>query len=176
MHLFPNPKTVYGGYDKLQDFLSKKSLSYQTFEGDGVAKPVTHINDAIIVGWDEAKLMSAALKAITGARAEAGGDQRADVDPAGVHPARLRDDGLRSDRRVPRRLFPARIRYTSMSLPYHIGNRWFRMLPLTATALVATKGDIFAGLWRTVIVAAITALRSASSSSARTATTGSTRS
>jgi hypothetical protein len=44
-----------------------------------------------------------------------------------------------------------------MSLPYHIGNGWFGgMLPLTAAALVAAKGDIFAGLWYPVIVAAIT--------------------
>ena len=54
-------------------------------------------------------------------------------------------------------LFPTRIRYTSMSLPYHIGNGWFGgMLPLTATALVAANGDIFAGLWYPVIVAAVT--------------------
>jgi hypothetical protein len=54
-------------------------------------------------------------------------------------------------------LFPARIRYTSMSLPYHIGNGWFGgMLPLTAAALVAAKGDIFAGLWYPVVVSAIT--------------------
>ena len=54
-------------------------------------------------------------------------------------------------------LFPARIRYTSMSLPYHIGNGWFGgMLPLTAAALVAAKGNIYAGLWYPVIVAAIT--------------------
>ena len=45
-------------------------------------------------------------------------------------------------------LFPTRIRYTSMSLPYHIGNGWFGgMLPLTATALVAANGDIYYGLW-----------------------------
>ena len=54
-------------------------------------------------------------------------------------------------------LFPARIRYTSMSLPYHIGNGWFGgMLPLTAAALVAANGNIFAGLWYPVIVAGIT--------------------
>ena len=54
-------------------------------------------------------------------------------------------------------LFPARIRYTSMSLPYHIGNGWFGgMLPLTAAALVAAKGHIYAGLWYPVIVSAIT--------------------
>jgi hypothetical protein len=54
-------------------------------------------------------------------------------------------------------LFPARIRYTSMSLPYHIGNGWFGgMLPLTAAALAAANGNIYAGLWYPVIVAAIT--------------------
>jgi hypothetical protein len=54
-------------------------------------------------------------------------------------------------------LFPTRIRYTSMSLPYHIGNGWFGgMLPLTATAVVAATGNIFAGLWYPIIVAGIT--------------------
>jgi MFS family permease len=54
-------------------------------------------------------------------------------------------------------LFPARIRYTSMSLPYHIGNGWFGgMLPLLATSIVATSGSIYAGLWYPIIVAAIT--------------------
>jgi sugar phosphate permease len=54
-------------------------------------------------------------------------------------------------------LFPTKIRYTSMSLPYHIGNGWFGgMLPLTAAALVAAQGNIFAGLWYPVIVAGIT--------------------
>jgi Sugar (and other) transporter len=54
-------------------------------------------------------------------------------------------------------LFPTRIRYTSMSLPYHIGNGWFGgMLPLTATALVAANGNIYYGLWYPIIVAAMT--------------------
>jgi hypothetical protein len=54
-------------------------------------------------------------------------------------------------------LFPAKIRYTSMSLPYHIGNGWFGgMLPLLATAIVASVGDIYAGLWYPIIVAAAT--------------------
>jgi hypothetical protein len=51
-------------------------------------------------------------------------------------------------------LFPTRIRYTSMSLPYHIGNGWFGgLLPTTAFAMVAATGDIFYGLWYPVIVA-----------------------
>lgn len=52
-------------------------------------------------------------------------------------------------------MFPTRIRYTSMSLPYHIGNGWFGgLLPTTAFAMVAATGDIFYGLWYPVIVAA----------------------
>ncbi len=55
-------------------------------------------------------------------------------------------------------LFPARIRYSSMSLPYHIGNGWFGgFLPVTAFAIVAATGDIYAGLWYPVVVAALTA-------------------
>ena len=54
-------------------------------------------------------------------------------------------------------LFPTRIRYSSMSLPYHIGNGWFGgFLPAISTALVLDKGSIFAGLWYPVIIAAIT--------------------
>jgi MFS family permease len=54
-------------------------------------------------------------------------------------------------------LFPTRIRYTSMSLPYHIGNGWFGgLLPATAFAIVASTGDIYAGLWYPVIFASIT--------------------
>ncbi|WP_224369545.1 MFS transporter [Hyalangium versicolor] len=54
-------------------------------------------------------------------------------------------------------MFPTRIRYTSMSLPYHIGNGWFGgFLPTTAFAIVAATGDIYSGLWYPIIVAAIT--------------------
>ena len=54
-------------------------------------------------------------------------------------------------------LFPTRIRYTSMSLPYHIGNGWFGgFLPATAFALVAASGNPYSGLWYPVIVATMT--------------------
>ncbi|MGN7917240.1 MFS transporter [Lysobacter sp. 22409] len=54
-------------------------------------------------------------------------------------------------------LFPTRIRYTSMSLPYHIGNGWFGgFLPFTAFAIVAATGNIYSGLWYPIIVAAMT--------------------
>lgn len=54
-------------------------------------------------------------------------------------------------------LFPTRIRYTSMSLPYHIGNGWFGgFLPTTSFAIVAATGDIYSGLWYPIIIAAMT--------------------
>jgi hypothetical protein len=53
-------------------------------------------------------------------------------------------------------LFPTRIRYTSMSFPYHIGNGWFGgLLPLLATAIVAKSGNIYAGLWYPIIVSIV---------------------
>jgi MFS family permease len=159
VHLFPNPKTVYSDCDRIQDFLSKRSLSYTTVDAAPDAKPTTRINDQIVDGWDEPKL-SAALKTLG-------------------YPATAKAD----DVNVPMlillvflqvlyvtmvygpiaaflvELFPTRIRYTSMSLPYHIGNGWFGgMLPLTAAAIVAANGNIYAGLWYPVIVAALTAV------------------
>jgi hypothetical protein len=120
-------------------------------------KPITKINDVVIEGWDEAKL-SATLKTMG--------------YPATANPEEIN---------VPMlillvwiqlvyvtmvygpiaaflvELFPTRIRYTSMSLPYHIGNGWFGgMLPLTAAAMVAATGNIYAGLWYPVVVAAVT--------------------
>ncbi|THD13143.1 MFS transporter [Pseudofulvimonas gallinarii] len=54
-------------------------------------------------------------------------------------------------------LFPTRIRYTSMSLPYHIGNGWFGgFLPTTAFAVVLLTGNIYSGLWYPIIVAGMT--------------------
>jgi MFS family permease len=156
VHLFPNPKTKYSECDKVQDFLSKRSLSYETTEGDAGAAPVTRIGDTVIRGWDEAKL-AATLKSLG--------------YPAKANPAEIN---------VPMlillvfiqivyvtmvygpiaaflvELFPTRIRYTSMSLPYHIGNGWFGgMLPLTTAAVVAATGNIYAGLWYPVIVAGV---------------------
>ena len=51
-------------------------------------------------------------------------------------------------------LFPTRIRYSGMSLPYHIGNGWFGgFLPPTAFAIAASTGDIFSGLWYPIVIA-----------------------
>ena len=54
-------------------------------------------------------------------------------------------------------MFPTKIRYTSMSLPYHIGNGWFGgFLPATSFAIVASQGDIYSGLWYPIIIAMVT--------------------
>jgi hypothetical protein len=53
--------------------------------------------------------------------------------------------------------FPTRIRYTSMSLPYHIGNGWFGgFLPAISFSIVAAQGNIYSGLWYPIIIAAMT--------------------
>jgi MFS family permease len=159
VHLFPNPRTRYSDCDRIQDFLSKRSLSYETTAGQAGAKPITTINGVTIEGWDEVKL-TATLKAL---------GYPATADPSAVNVGALillvfiqviyvtMVYGPIAAFLV--ELFPTRIRYTSMSLPYHIGNGWFGgMLPLTAGALAAANGNIFAGLWYPVIVAAVTFL------------------
>jgi MFS family permease len=157
VHLFPNPKTQYSDCDKVQDFLSKRSLSYETTEGEPGAKPVTRIGDTVVIeGWDGPKL-TAALKSLGYPEAA----NKADINVPmlillvfiqvlyvtmvyGPIAAFLVE------------LFPTRIRYTSMSFPYHIGNGWFGgMLPLTAAAVVAASGNIYAGLWYPIIVAGL---------------------
>jgi MFS family permease len=155
-HLFPNPLTHYTDCDKVHDFLAKRSLAYTTKDGAAGTAPVTRIRDTVIQGWDEAKL-TATLKTL---------GYPAKASPADVNAAMLillifiqliyvtMVYGPIAAFLV--ELFPTRIRYTSMSFPYHIGNGWFGgMLPLTATALGIAYGNVYVGLWYPVIVAAI---------------------
>jgi MFS family permease len=157
VHLFPHPKTVFTDCDRAQDLLAKRSLSFTSIEGAEGAKPITKINGIEIVGVDEPKLVTT-LAAL---------GYPAKPNPADINMPMLivlvfiqvifvtMVYGPIAAFLV--ELFPARIRYTSMSLPYHIGNGWFGgMLPLVSAALVTAKGSIYAGLWYPVIVAAIT--------------------
>jgi MFS family permease len=157
IHMFPTPKTVYSPCDRVRDFLAKKSLSFEVTPGPAGAQPVTHINDKVIEGWDEKKF-AATLKELG--------------YPSGAKPEDINTPMLILLVLIQLiyvtmvygpiaaflvELFPARIRYTSMSLPYHIGNGWFGgMLPLTTAAVVAAQGNIYSGLWYPVIVAAVT--------------------
>jgi MFS family permease len=152
-HLFVGPWSKFSDCDRVKDFLTKQGLSFRSTPADP-GKVVTTIGAEKVEGWDQAKL-AATLKA-AGAPASA---DKAQVNwlmtevllvimviyvtmVYGPIAAFLVE------------LFPTEIRYTSMSLPYHIGNGWFGgMLPLTATALVAATGDIYYGLWYPIVVA-----------------------
>jgi MFS family permease len=157
MHIFPTPKTRYSDCDKAMDFLTKNGLSFTKLPAVEGQTVVTKIGDIELNGWKEDDYKAALAK--TGYPAK--------FDPAGLNwgmtililvvmviyvtmvygpiAAYLVE------------MFPTRIRYTSMSLPYHIGNGWFGgMLPLLATAIVATRGNIYAGLWYPIIVSVMT--------------------
>jgi hypothetical protein len=157
MHIFVTPFTKFSPCDKSRDFLTKSGLSFTTQPAEGATDVVTRIGSIEITGHDEAKLM-AALKATGYPATFVKGEMNWGMTflilfvmvlyvtmVYGPIAAFLVE------------LFPAKIRYTSMSLPYHIGNGWFGgMLPLIATAWVAASGNIYQGLWYPIIVAVIT--------------------
>ncbi|HEX7615361.1 MAG TPA: MFS transporter [Thermoanaerobaculia bacterium] len=157
MHIFVTPFTKFSACDKAQDFIAKQGLSFTKLpaQSDDV---VVKIGSVEIKGYDEAKLKEA-LKT-TGYPSPAFKKDEMNFGMVllilfimviyvtmvyGPIAAFLVE------------LFPANIRYTSMSLPYHIGNGWFGgMLPLIATAWVAASGNIYQGLWYPIIVSVIT--------------------
>jgi MFS family permease len=158
-HIFFGPWSKQTACDKAKDFLGKAGLSFRSVAAEPGQDVVTRIGSTEIRGFD-AKKYQAALSA-TGY-------------PAKADPGRVRW-GMAELILVVMviyvtmvygpiaaflvELFPAKIRYTSMSLPYHIGNGWFGgMLPLLATAMVAKAGNIYYGLWYPVVVAAATFL------------------
>ncbi|MGC9184475.1 MAG: MFS transporter [Thiomonas sp.] len=155
--------------DIAKQMLAANSANYNTVSGTGPA--VIKIGDKTIsvVGAkdlppDEFKAKEAALKKEIGAALKAAG-YPAKADPAQMNLPMViailallvifvtMVYGPIAAALV--ELFPTRIRYTSMSLPYHIGNGWFGgLLPTIAFALVAQNGNIYYGLWYPVIVAA----------------------
>ena len=157
-HLFVGPWSKFSDCDKTRDYLTKQGLSFQSQAGAPGSAPVVKIGAVEVQGYSD-KAISDALKA-------------QGYPMAGADKSRI-NYGMTLLILVIMviyvtmvygpiaaflvELFPTRIRYTSMSLPYHIGNGWFGgMLPLTATAIVALKGDIYYGLWYPIIVSIIT--------------------
>jgi len=157
--------------DVAKQVLSAGSVSYDEVSGTGTAK--IQIGDKVIESYaaaglpaDELKAKDAAFKKDVGAALkEHGYPTKADPDKMnkpmiviilailvilvtmvyGPIAAMLVE------------MFPTRIRYTSMSLPYHIGNGWFGgFLPFTAAAIVAQTGNMYNGLWYPIIFASIT--------------------
>jgi len=156
MHIFPTPKTVFTLCDKAKDFLTKNGLTFQELPAVGGEAVVTKIGDVELKGFKEDDY-KAALKTT-------GYPDKFDKTKMnwgmtililviyvtmvyGPIAAWLVE------------LFPARIRYTSMSLPYHIGNGWFGgFLPTISFAMVAASGDIYYGLWYPIVIAVMTAI------------------
>jgi MFS family permease len=156
-HLFVGPWSKFSNCDRVKDFLTKQGLSFKSVPAEPGKDVVTSIGTTKIDGWDQKKL--------TDALKETGYSSGADKSKVNWVMAELilvimviyvtMVYGPIAAFLV--ELFPTKIRYTSMSLPYHIGNGWFGgMLPLTATALVAATGDIYYGLWYPIVVAVMT--------------------
>ncbi len=156
-HIFVGPWSKFTDCDKTKDALTKFGLSFQSIDGPAGSPVVTKIGGVEIQGFDEAK-----MKATLTAQGYPAAADKSQINWGmsllilfimliyvtmvyGPIAAFLVE------------MFPTKIRYTSMSLPYHIGNGWFGgMLPLLATALVAARGDIYFGLWYPIVVALMT--------------------
>jgi MFS family permease len=158
-HVFVTPFTKYSECDRAKDFLTKLGLSFTSTDlpASSPDNVVVKIGSTELKGWDEKR----AAETLKAAGYPAAADKSKINYPMtllilvimmiyvtmvyGPIAAFLVE------------LFPTRIRYTSMSLPYHIGNGWFGgMLPLLATAMVAASGDIYYGLWYPIVVALMT--------------------
>jgi MFS family permease len=156
-HIFIGPWSKQTPCDRAKDFLGKAGLSFQSLPAISGEAVVMKIGNTELHGWDEAKY-KAALTAT-------GYPPKADLGQVNWFMAELilvimviyvtMVYGPIAAFLV--ELFPTQIRYTSMSLPYHIGNGWFGgMLPLLATAIVAKAGNIYSGLWYPIIVSIVT--------------------
>jgi hypothetical protein len=158
-HIFVGPWSKFSDCDKAKDFLTKQGISFASTDlpASSADTIVTRVGATELKGWKESEYKDA-LKA-------AGFPAKADLNQVNWVMTELilillvlyvtMVYGPIAAFLV--ELFPARIRYTSMSLPYHIGNGWFGgMLPLTATAMVAATGDIYYGLWYPIVVAVMT--------------------
>ena len=157
-HIFVGPWSTFSDCDKAQDFLTKSGLSFKKVAGPAGSAPSMQVGAAPQVDGFTAATWQTALDT-------AGYPKTADPKNINWPMAELilfimviyvtMVYGPIAAFLV--ELFPTKIRYTSMSLPYHIGNGWFGgMLPLTATALVAASGDIYYGLWYPIVVAVMT--------------------
>ncbi|KHA71217.1 major facilitator transporter [Pseudomonas chlororaphis] len=142
--------------DKVKTFLVKQGLPYSSAAAPAGSAVQVSIGDVKLDGFDEA--------ALRGAITLAGYPQQADLQQinkpmivalivALIIISAMCYGPLAA---LMVELFPTRIRYTSMSLPYHIGNGWFGgFLPTVSFALVVYTGDIFYGLWYPVLITGV---------------------
>ncbi|HSS01953.1 MAG TPA: MFS transporter, partial [Kofleriaceae bacterium] len=156
--LFPLPNAKYTDCDKVKNYLTSAGISFSKVDAVPGQSVVTKIGDVEIRGFDEAKFKDTI-------KSKGYPDPLKSPDNFGLALLILvifviyvtMVYGPIAAFLV--ELFPTKIRYTSMSLPYHIGNGWFGgLLPLTWTAMVASSGNIFQGLWYPIVVSVITVI------------------
>nr|WP_314629903.1 MFS transporter [uncultured Noviherbaspirillum sp.] len=159
--------------DIARTVLANASVAYTNVPGEAGSIATIKVGDKVINGYDAAATPTGELAAKDAAfKKELGDAIKAAGYPTKADPAQINKPmvlllltilvlyvtmvyGPIAAMLV--EMFPTRIRYTSMSLPYHIGNGWFGgLLPTTAFALVAYKGDIYYGLWYPIIIALAT--------------------
>ncbi len=171
-HIFVGPWSKFTNCDRAKDLITKLGVSFKTVDAAGAGDKVTlAVGSAKVDGFDAAKWNEAFLTA---------GYPNLQKNAAGAIVPKFADT---SKINWPMtevilvlmviyvtmvygpiaaflvEMFPTQIRYTSMSLPYHIGNGWFGgMLPLLATAIVAATGNIYNGLWYPIVVAVMTVI------------------
>ena len=157
--------------------LAQSSASYETLPGPAGSVAVIKIGDKVVNGLNATKLNEhkfdeASVKGIAAFKKELADGLKAAGYPAKADPAKVNKPmvvgilfilvlyvtmvyGPIAAMLV--EMFPTRIRYTSMSLPYHIGNGWFGgLLPSITFAMVAQNGNIYHGLWYPIGIAAMT--------------------
>jgi len=172
LHIFVTAFTKFSTCDRAKDFVTKLGLSFRTEHLAGAGDKVNlTIGSTNIEGFDAAKWNQAFFDA---GYPNLQKDKDGKIVPKDANPANV-DWFMATLILVIMvvyvtmvygpiaaflvELFPTKIRYTSMSLPYHIGNGWFGgMLPLLATAFVAATGDIYFGLWYPIVVAIMTTI------------------
>ena len=158
--------------DIAKAFLARNAVNYDNIEAPPGTVANVRVGDVVIESFEGEGLSAADLKTQTDAFGAAATDAiRAAGYPAAANPAEINYIGTTAIlfflvllvtmvygpiAAYLVELFPTRIRYTSMSLPYHIGNGWFGgFLPTTSFAIVAATGNIYSGLWYPVVIAAM---------------------
>jgi MFS family permease len=171
-HIFVGPWSKFTECDKAKDHVIKQGLSFETTEAPPGSPVVLTINGTTVQPFSPEAYNAALIAAGYPNLKQGEKDGKTVYTPVPADPAKIDSYkvlGILSLFLIYVamvygpiaaflvELFPTKIRYTSMSLPYHIGNGWFGgMLPLLATAIVAWAGNIYAGLWYPIIVALIT--------------------
>ena len=142
--------------DKVKTFLVKQGLPYTSQSVAPGTEVQVSVGEQQIKGFDEAAMREAIAAAGYPAKADPSAVNQPMVVLVMVLLTLIATMTYGPLAAVMVELFPTRIRYTSMSLPYHIGNGWFGgFLPTVSFALVVYTGDIFYGLWYPVVITGV---------------------